>query len=285
MAKGIEMIIHELDKNFGCFIDKNDSSDSFTTEWVKKIENVLEKYKFVVLRGLCLDPEKLEKLGSMFGQFADNPYLESLKDYNQVVEVRRSANETAPVFGSDWHSDWSFQTEPPVYTFLYAKNIPPVGGQTSFADCVAAYERLDPDEKFLLTKFKGKHSAEKAYGLKGLFAKDDETRSMRITVSADAASHVFHPAVRTIPESQEKSLFINPVYTVDLLDEENRSHSSKLDQLIRNITAPRYQFKLNWGDGFLVIWDNRRVIHKAEGGYDGYDRLLLRVTIGNERPR
>ncbi|MEC8147046.1 MAG: TauD/TfdA family dioxygenase, partial [Pseudomonadota bacterium] len=146
-------------------------------------------------------------------------------------------------------------------------------------------ERLDPDEKFLLTKFKGKHSAEKAYGLKGLFAKDDETRSMRITVSADAASHVFHPAVRTIPESQEKSLFINPVYTVDLLDEENRSHSSKLDQLIRNITAPRYQFKLNWDDGFLVIWDNRRVIHRAEGGYDGYDRLLLRVTIGNERPR
>ena len=73
------------------------------------IKSALSKYKFVVIRGLNLKAPALEELGSKFGQFADDPYLESLENYEHVVEVKRDAQETTPIFGSDWHSDWSFQ--------------------------------------------------------------------------------------------------------------------------------------------------------------------------------
>ena len=97
---------------------------------------------------------------------------------------------------------------------------------------------------------------------------------MKIKVSSKANEYVYHPLVRTIIETGEKSLFINPVYTVDLLDSNDDSLSYKINELVRKITMTEHQFKLSWDAGHLVIWDNRRVIHKAEGGYDGYDRIL-----------
>lgn len=279
------MIIHELNKNFGCLLEGVTLANPVTEEFADKIKVAIVKYKFVIIKGLTLNPDALEKLGSMFGRFAKDPFLENLENHPHVIEVKRSAEETAPIFGSDWHSDWSFQERPPIYTFLYAKKIPPIGGETLFADCVAAYNRLGSAEKTFLNGLLGKHSAVKAYGRRGLFSRDDETRSMKIKVSRDAENYVFHPAVRVISETQERSLFLNPVYTIDLVDGNYKTYGSRINELIAEIVTPKYQYKLSWDVEDLVIWDNRRVIHRAQGGYDGHDRLLLRVTIGSEAPK
>ena len=279
------MIIQELNTNFGCYIDGFDVASSVVDEHVSEVKRALSKYKFVVIRDINLEPAGLENLGSKFGPFADDPYLGCLDNYKHVIEVKRDARETTPIFGSDWHSDWSFQKTPPIYTFLHAKKVPPVGGQTTFADCVAAYDRMSPNERGFFKKIRAKHTAAKAYGPDGLFSNDDSTRAMKIRVSNEANDYVYHPLIRTITETGEKSLFINPVYTVDLLDSNNESVGCKINDLIRKITMTEHQFKLSWDAGYLVIWDNRRVIHKAEGGYDGYDRILLRVTIGSEIPK
>ena len=90
------MIIQELNKNFGCYIDGFETSDSYDNAGVCMIKRALSKYKFVVMRGLNLKAPALEELGSKFGQFADDPYLESLDNYEHVVEVRRDARETTP---------------------------------------------------------------------------------------------------------------------------------------------------------------------------------------------
>ena len=279
------MIIQELNTNFGCYVDGFGVGSSMVEDHVSEIKWALNKYKFVVIRDINLEPAELENLGSMFGPFADDPYLECLDGYKHVIEVKRDARETTPIFGSDWHSDWSFQKTPPIYTFLYAKKVPPIGGQTTFADCVAAYDRMGPNERSFFKNIRAKHTAVKAYGPHGLFSNDDSSRAMKIKVSSKANEYVYHPLVRTIIETGEKSLFINPVYTVDLLDCNNESFSYKINELVRKITMTEHQFTLSWDVGHLVIWDNRRVIHKAEGGYDGYDRILLRVTIGSEIPK
>ena len=88
------------------------------------IKSALSKYKFVVIRGLNLKAPALEELGSKFGQFADDPYLESLENYEHVVEVKRDAQETTPIFGSDWHSDWSFQKNLRyIHSFMLKKSL------------------------------------------------------------------------------------------------------------------------------------------------------------------
>ena len=118
------MIIQELNKNFGCYIDGFDTADSSDSARVCMIKRALSKYKFVVMRGLNLEASALEKLGSKFGQFADDPYLESLDNYEHVIEVRRDARETTPIFGSDWHSDWSFQKNPRyIHSFMLKKSL------------------------------------------------------------------------------------------------------------------------------------------------------------------
>ena len=123
------------------------------------IKRALSKYKFVVIRGLNLEASALEELGSKFGQFADDPYLESLDNYEHVVEVRRDAPETTPIFGSDWHSDWSFQKKPRyIHSFMLKKSLL-LAIQTTFADCVSAYDRLKPCEKIFFNDIRAKHSA------------------------------------------------------------------------------------------------------------------------------
>ena len=152
----------------------------------------------------------------------------------------------------------------PRYIHSFMLKVPPIGGQTTFADCVSAYDRLKPCEKIFFNNIRAKHSAAKAYGPKGLFSNDDSTRSMKIKISNAANGFVYHPLVRTISETGEKSLFINPVYTVDLVNSNNDSISDKIDELVRKITLSEHSFRLSWDPGYLVIWDNRRVIHKAE---------------------
>ena len=72
------------------------------------------------------------------------------------------------MFGGSWHSDWSFQETPPAATILHAKVVPPVGGDTLYADGVAAYEALSPAFQRMLAPLKAVHSAARPYGRPGL---------------------------------------------------------------------------------------------------------------------
>ena len=160
-----------------------------------------------------LDPGAIERLGAALGPFGHDPYVMPLADHAHVIEVRREARETAPIFGSLWHSDWSFQATPPSATMLYGAEVPPVGGDTLFADGYRAFDALSPVMQGLLADLRGVHSAAPSYGPQGLFARDDASRSMRIVVSAAAEASESHPIVRRHPASGRRALFVNHVYT------------------------------------------------------------------------
>ena len=91
-----------------------------------------------------------------FGTFGDDPYVKPLPGYPNILEIRREANEKASVFGAAWHSDWSFQHRPPSATILHAKVVPPIGGNTLFADGYRAFEALSPAFQQLLKARAGK---------------------------------------------------------------------------------------------------------------------------------
>ena len=87
--------------------------------------------------------------------------------------------------------------------------------------------------------------------------------------------------MKTHPETQKKGLFINPVYTSHILDVTDEESFLLLSQLYEHMTQEKYIFRHKWSENMLLMWDNRTVMHMAEGGYDGYDRLLHRITIAN----
>ena len=269
----------------GVEISDLDLTNKFTEEEISIIRKQWLDYGVAVFPNQKLAHADFEQFSLLFGKFGDDPYLKSLDERPNIVEVKRSACEKAPPFGGSWHSDWSFQKTPPSATLLHSKVIPPVGGDTLFANTQLAYEDLDEDMKDKIKDLQVIHSASLPYADDGFYATEKEIRTMDILPSKKAKATQLHPLVKTHAETNKKCLFINPVYTVDLLDSNNESVGCKIDDLIRKITMTEHQFKLSWDAGYLVIWDNRRVIHKAEGGYDGYDRILLRVTIGSELPK
>ena len=260
-------------------------NDELSTAQVTTVIDALNQYGVVSFPEQDFTPCSLEHFSRRLGEFGDDPYVQSMEGFEHVIEVRRDPGETAPIFGSLWHSDWSFQKVPPSITALYAVEIPPRGGDTLFADHRRAFESLSPKLKQFLISLEGVHSAGPAYSdTVGLFSKDDDTRSMKILVSPDADNCVTHPVVRMHPPSGREALYVNHVYTTAIKDLSESESDLILKFLFSHCTREEFIYRHVWQPNTLLLWDNRCVSHYAEGGYEGYSRLLYRTTIAGEVP-
>jgi taurine dioxygenase len=263
----------------GVEINELNLSESFSIEEIKKIRQVWLDYGVAVFPDQKLSHEQFEKFSLLFGNFGDDPYLKSLDERPNIVEVKRSAKEKAPPFGGSWHSDWSFQKKPPSATLLHSKIIPPIGGDTLFANTQLAYEDLDEEMKKKINNLEVIHSASLPYADDGFYATEKDKRAMKILPSKKAKETQLHPLVKTHSETKKKCLFINPVYTIGIKDYSDEDSFLLLSYLYEHMTQEKYVYRHKWSENMLLMWDNRTVVHQADGGYDGYERLLHRITI------
>ncbi|MEQ8842115.1 MAG: TauD/TfdA family dioxygenase [Acidimicrobiales bacterium] len=223
----------------------------------------------------------LERITCYFGPFGDDPYFESIGGHPHVVAIHRAADETAPVFADSWHADWTFQEYPPDGTCLYGKIIPPEGGDTWFIDQQKALEAMPPDLRARLDGRMAVHSARRGYSPDGLYGDDDtHTRAMKIRVSDEAYATQLHPLIRRHPETGAATLYgtLGYIIGIDGLDED--AGNALLAELYAWQTREEFRMVLRWEADTFVMWDNRCVLHRATGGYDGHERLLHRTTIG-----
>jgi taurine dioxygenase len=107
---------------------------------------------------------------------------------------------------------------------------------------------------------------------------------MKIKPSKKAKDSFLHPLVRIHPETNRKSLFINPVYTIAINGLDENESKSLLNELFNHMEKEIYIYTHSWETNMLVMWDNRSVNHCAQGGYEGHKRLLHRITLSGERP-
>ena len=258
--------------------DLNLSGD-FTADEISEIRKSWTDYGVAFFPDQKLSHENFEKFSLLFGKFGDDPYLKSLDESPNIVEVKRSANEKAPPFGGSWHSDWSFQKTPPSATLLHSKVVPPVGGDTLFANTQLAYEELNQETKDKIDNLEVIHSAGLPYADDGFYATEKEERAMDILPSKKAKETQLHPLVKTHPETMKKCLFINPVYTVAINNFSDEDSFLLLSSLYEHMTQEKYIYRHKWTKDTLLMWDNRTVVHAADGGYDGYERLMHRITV------
>lgn len=254
-------------------------------KYVDELRNLWLENSILIFKNLMLDHNQFERFGLLFGEFGDDPYIESMKNHPNIIEVKREANEKAPPFGGSWHSDWSFQENPPSATLLHSKIIPPIGGETLFLNTQKAYDDLSSSMKNKINSLEVIHSAARPYADDGFYALEkDKDRSMKIKPSKKAKDIFLHPLVRTHPETNRKSLFINPVYTIAIDGLDDDESKLLLNELFTHMERETYIYKHLWEPNMLVMWDNRSVNHCAQGGYEGYKRLLHRITLAGERP-
>lgn len=269
---------------FGAEITGVDLSRPLPPETLAQVKAAWARHAVVAFPDQPLSLDQLEAFTLQIGPFGHDPFIKPMAGHPNVLELRREPDEKATNFGAGWHSDWSFQPQPPAATLLHAEVVPPVGGDTLFCDASRAYETLSATLKRMIAPLRAVHSAGRAYGTKGVFARETEKRTMQIIVSEEAEATLTHPLVRTHPVTGRKALFISPVYTVGIEGLAPRESQGILGLLFAHMLEDGFIYRHHWRPGMLLMWDNRCTMHLAEGGYDGHLRLMHRATVAGDTP-
>jgi taurine dioxygenase len=232
--------------------------------------------------GQAMSDDDLERFTQHFGPFGDDPFIAPIPGREHVIAVRRAADETAPLFAENWHSDWSFQSRPPAGTCLRSVVVPPQGGDTLFANQHAALDAMPTALRERIEDRSAVHSARGGYAPSGTYGEADQRtdRSMDIRPSERAMATWLHPIVRDHPETGRPGVFgcIGYIIGVDgMPDDEARQ---LLVELYHWQTREEFWYRHVWEADMLLMWDNRSVLHRATGGYEGHERVLHRTTIG-----
>ena len=265
----------------GAHITGLDLSKPLPTNTLQGIRDAWLEHHVLAFPDQRLDDEDLVRVTQALGDVGDDPFFVPMNKKTPVVALTRRADEQAPVFAENWHTDWSFKKYPPIGTCLYSLVVPPVGGNTGFANQQMALAQM-PDE--LRNRLEGKvalHSAAAAYGPQGTYGEKDQgnDRSMKILFSEQANKSEPHPIVVKHPESGNDTLFGTVGYIHTILGLEEDQSQQLIMDLYHWQTREEFQYTHVWEPNTLAVWDNRSVLHRAYGGYDGYARELHRLTI------
>ena len=211
---------------------------------------------------------------------AEYPFVPGLDGYREIIAVKKLPHENVN-FGGIWHSDTTYLAEPPMASMLLAREIPPVGGDTLFANMYAAYDALSPAMRAMLDPLRGVSSS--------ALADVSSTREDRVRDNASAGApksyEAIHPVVRSHPETGRKALYVNVAHTArfeGMTDEESRP---LLQFLFQHQVRPEFTCRFRWRVGSLALWDNRCAMHNPVNDYHGHLRLMHRITLRGDVPR
>jgi taurine dioxygenase len=230
------------------------------------------------IRGQALDPIGYRNAMLLFG----TPLIRrQTSQHPEVAEINIISSEDKDVLGdgkrlvngAHWHTDDSFMAVPCSLTMLYGVEVPPVGGDTQFTNMYAAYDELPADLQRRIADLRVLHKW------------DSSRKGTRVATLAGAMPDATHPLVRTHPETGRKSLYLNPNRMEQIVGLDRADSDALLDELIAHAIQPRHQYRHTWRQGDIVIWDNRCLMHKANGDYpEGARRFMQRIIVTGSVP-
>ncbi|WP_394942962.1 TauD/TfdA dioxygenase family protein [uncultured Ilumatobacter sp.] len=265
----------------GATVTGVDLTAPLDTQTVAEIRAVWLEHHVLAFPEQPMSDDDLERFTLAFGGFGDDPFIAPIAGRDHVIAVERRADETAPLFAENWHSDWSFQATPPSGTCLFGVKIPPMGGDTLYANQHGAFDAMPDDLRDRLTGKMAVHSARGGYAPDGTYGADDQAtdRSMDIRPSDEAMATQLHPIIREHPETGRLGVFSCIGYIIGIDGMADDAARELLFELYAWQTRDEFQYRHVWQQDMLTMWDNRSVLHRATGGYDGHHRLLHRTTI------
>ena len=271
------------DQACGARVEGIDLTQELSDAQVSELRQVWLEHKVIALPNQPLMPEDLERVAQYFGEVGEDPFFGHIDGYPNICAIQRDADEKTPIFAEIFHTDWSFMDVPPAGTALFGITIPPHGGDTLFSDQVKAYDEMPDELRERVEGLTAIHSSARGYAPDGAYGDGDQAsgRSMQIKPSEKARETCSHPLVRVHHETGTKALFSSAAYIQGFEGMSPEDAEALIMELYVYQTQEKFQYRHKWEKDMLVIWDNRSLLHSATGGFDGYDRLLHRVTIAD----
>jgi alpha-ketoglutarate-dependent taurine dioxygenase len=257
-----------------------DLAADITEDQSAAILDALYKHKVLFFRDQHhLDDAAQEAFATRLGRPVPHPTVPVREGSSYLLELDSLHGGRA----SSWHTDVTFVDAYPAASILRAVTSPESGGDTTWANTTAAYERLPAPLKTLVDGLWALHT--NAYDYAATRADVDEEKVRRHReVFASTVYETEHPVVRVHPVTGRTALFVNPVYTQRFEDMTAEESRPLLQHLFDHATSAEFTCRLRWTSGTLAIWDNRCLLHLAVNDYDGSRRLLHRTTVAGERP-
>jgi alpha-ketoglutarate-dependent taurine dioxygenase len=261
----------------------------------EEIRHALFRHKMIFFRRQKLTHAQHEKFSLLFGAFAEDAYTSGVPDHRDVHPLIKEANDASKmVFGEGWHTDSPFLPEPPAITLLRSIEVPPFGGDTTFANSALAYAMLSDAYRDMIRGLRVHFSmrdvlkaAQEAVELSdspiGRLAATRDSESLSDDLRRKIRGNT-HPMVRTHPVSGEKALYVDSAYAIGIEGMTTEESAPILRFLSEHITQPAFSCRLRWEPDMMVIWDNRLCVHQAYNDYQGHRRELYRTTVAGEKP-
>jgi len=247
---------------------------------VAAIRRAWLEHLVVFFRDQDLSPAQFLAFARRFGEPIEYPFVKGLDDYPEIIPVLKLEHETIN-FGGIWHSDTAYLERPPMASMLIAREVPPAGGDTEFANMYLAYETLSPGMQRMLARLVAVNSS--------AAADVSRTREDRIKDSARAGAKkeyvAAHPVVRTHPETGRRALYVNVAHTVAFEGMTPEESAPLLQYLFRHQVRPDFTCRFRWRPGSIAMWDNRCAQHNAINDYQGHRRLMHRITLAGDLPQ
>jgi taurine dioxygenase len=256
---------------------------SLSDEEARDLNAAFSERSVLAVRGQALAPEQLLTASRAFGHVFEQhnkkfalpecPTVHYISNQDKFPDGRRY------IPGEGYHTDHSNAAEPPKATLLHAVKLPRSGGDTQFVDMTRAYEGLDRDIKRRIDQlravhvYQSRHSERKLMGVEG-------------RGGGVVPAQVTHPLVRVHPETGRRSLYINPIRIDSIVGMTEGEALPLLEDLLAHAVQETYQYRHVWKSGDFVMWDNRCLMHKANGDYDhAEERYLYRMMLEGDVPR
>ena len=269
--------VHPVSGALGAEIKGVDISIPLEAEVVSEIRDALLNHLVIFFQNQVITPRQQLNFAEQFGIPMEYPQLKGLPVCPLVTEVIKLEHETLN-FGGVWHSDTTYLQQPPMASLLYAIEIPPYGGDTLFSNQYMAYETLSDGLKKTLSELVAVNTSSKP---EVSMTREDRMREAGMELNILSASH---PAVRTHPGTGSKALFVNKAHTTHFKDWTESESKSLLEFLFQHQVRTEFTCRFRWEKNSLAFWDNRCVQHHPVNDYQGFRRIMHRVTIAGDKP-
>jgi taurine dioxygenase len=248
----------------------------------QRLHQALLDHQVLCIRGQNIGPGEFLAAISLFGTPQIRAEIPGVAGFPGVTTLSSDDRDTQGdgkrlVAGALWHTDDSHMAAPSALTALYGIEVPEIGGDTEFANMYAAYAALPPAEQQRLDGLQAVHMTKpnRAVG---------RTRSIAPEILATRPP-VTHPLVRTHPETGRKALYLARNRMDHIVGMDREAGHQLIDDLVAHSTQPRFVYRHKWRRGDIVIWDNRCLMHKANGDYpEGARRFMNRIIVAGTVP-
>jgi taurine dioxygenase len=276
----MSITVNQVAGPIGAEISGVDLARELSSETIAEIRRAWLEHVVIFFRDQQLTSSQYLAFAERFGKPIEYPFVKGIDGYPVITPVVKLEHERVN-FGGIWHTDTSYLDEPPMGTFLLAREVPPRGGDTLFANQYLAYETLTEGLRRTLDGLTGISSSARA----DVSRTREDRIADRPTDKSQKAFVAEHPVVRTHPETGRKALYVSIAHTVCFKGWSEAESAGLLAYLHQHQCKAEFTCRFQWQPGSIALWDNRAAMHFPVNDYHGYRRVMHRITLQGDRPR